>query len=77
MDQRGVNICGRKKPEGTQVTINCEMFEECIQTMRTLKNELAVVNEAQQRGYAVETLDHSDEEADDREDQEEEELPRR
>ena len=41
--------------------------------MRFLKNELATVNGAQWQGYVVETLDHSDEEVKDREDQGEEE----
>ena len=39
-----------------------------------LKNELTIMKEAQRRGYVVETLDHSDEEVEDREAQEEEEL---
>ena len=41
--------------------------------MRMLKNELVVVKEAQQWGYVVETLNHSDEEVEDREAWEEEE----
>ena len=38
-----------------------------------MKNELASMKEAQQQGYVIETLDHSDEEVDEREAQEEEE----
>ena len=47
MDHRGVNICGRRKRRGTRVTIDRETFEECVQIMRILENELETVKEAQ------------------------------
>ena len=74
MAHRGVNVHGRRQCVGARVTIDREMFEECVHTMRTLKNELAAMKEAQQQGFIIKTLDHSDEEVEDKEAQEEEEL---
>ena len=74
MDHGGINIHGIRSCIVTRVTLNNETFEECIQMMRTQKNELADVKEAQRQGYVVETLEHSDEEFEDGEGQEEEEL---
>ena len=72
MDQRGVNVHGRRQCGGTRVTIDSESFKECGQTMRTLKNALVVIKQAQRRGYVAETLNHKNEEVEDREDQEDE-----
>ena len=68
MDYRGINV-----------TIDCEMLEECVQTMRSLKSEIKTMKESNTRGVGIETLDHCDEEVEDEEndsDIEEEEDPR-
>ena len=67
MDHRGINVCGITKHRGKQVTIDHDTFEECIQMIRMLKFQLAVVKEVQQQGYVVETLDISGDEVNDRE----------
>ena len=67
MAHTGVNFHGRRLHGGTRVMIDCEKFEECIFTMRMLKNELVVVKEVQQQGYAPKTFKHSNEEVEDEE----------
>ena len=53
MDQRGINVHGRRLLKGTSVTIDPEMFGECIQTMRTMKREIVVVKEVDMRGLGI------------------------
>ena len=65
MDQRGINVHGRRLRKGTSVTINHEMFRKCIQTIRTMKREILIVKETNMRGLGIEFLDHSEEEAND------------
>ena len=43
---KGVNVNGRRSRVGIGVTFDHEMFEECVETMRTLKNELETIKEA-------------------------------
>ena len=40
---------------------DCEKFEECVQTMKNLKNDLDAMKEAHERGLSYKTLDHNDE----------------
>ena len=66
MTHRGVHVHGRIQRGGAMVSLNHEMFAECVHTMRTLKNELATMKEAQRKGFTLESLDHNDEEVKDR-----------
>ena len=50
--------------EGVGVTIDHENFEECVQTMTSVKRKLKTMKEAQKRGFGIEILDHSDENVD-------------
>ena len=62
MDHKGVNVYGRRSLRGIRVSIDREMFKECIWMMRMLKIELEYVKKVQWRRYVLESLNHSDEE---------------
>ena len=53
MDQRGINVHGRRLRKGTSVTVDHEMFGECIQIIRTMKREIVVVKEVDTRGLGI------------------------
>ena len=52
-DQRGNSVHGRRIRKGRNVTIDHEMFGECIYTIRTMKREIVVVKEANMRGLGI------------------------
>ena len=52
-DQRGNSIHGRRIRKGINVTINHEMFGECIYTIRTMKREIVVEKEDDMRGLGI------------------------
>lgn len=62
MAHRGVNVRGRRARGAAAVTMDREMFDECVRTMRTMTNEVAAIKESQRRGCIPDALDHNDEE---------------
>ena len=53
MDQRGISVHGRRLHKGRNVTIDLEMFGECIYNIRTMKREIIVVKEADMRKLGI------------------------
>ena len=47
MTHRGVHVRCRRQCGGARVSVNLEMFSECVHTMRMFKNDLVAMKEAQ------------------------------